>query len=232
MGGEGRRTGVEHKWSRALCSPTVFGAPLVRRTMAHWRLRPAEGAALAHRHLERQFRPPKAAPPPRLSEGGSARRSLPAGDQVPRRAVSAHGGRGARLQHRDPWPEDVQRRRHPLQAPVRGRARPAGRRERLRSRAISRRSSRPETAWCGWRASICRTAIRSARRNTLTSSPSWSGSSSMRASFSNTRSRWCWRAISMSFPTRATRRAPRTGSTTLCSCRRRGRSSASSWRSA
>ena len=80
---------------------------------------------------------------------------------MPRRAVPAHGGRGARLQHRDPWAEDVQRRRHPLEAPVRGRARPARRRERLRSRAMSRRSSRPETAWCGWRASIFRTAIRS-----------------------------------------------------------------------
>ena len=43
------------------------------------------------------------------------------------------------------------------------------------SRAISRRSFRPATASCGWRASICRTAIRSVRRNTRTSSCSWSG---------------------------------------------------------
>ena len=81
-------------------------------------------------------------------------------------------------------------------------------------------------------ASICRTAIPWARKNILISSPSWSGSSSMPASSSNTRSRWCWRAISMSFPTRATSRVPRTGSTTLCSCRRRGSNSASSSRSA
>ena len=55
---------------------------------------------------------------------------------MPRRAVPADGDRGAWLQHRDPWPEDVQRRRHSLQAAVRGRARTAGRRERLQSRYI------------------------------------------------------------------------------------------------
>ena len=59
-------------------------------------------------------------------------------------------------------------------------------------------------------------------RNTPISSPSWSGSSSTPASSSNTRSRWCWPAISTSFPTRATPRVRRIGSTTRCFCRRRG----------
>ena len=52
----------------------------------------------------------------------------------------------------------------------------------------------------------------------------------MRASSCNTRSRWCWPAISMSFRTRATRPAPRTGSNDALFCRRRARSSASCWR--
>ena len=38
----------------------------------------------------------------------------------------------------------------------------------------------------------------------------------------NTRSRWCWPAISTSFRTPATRPARSSGSTTRCSCRRRG----------
>src|SRR5271166_6195046 len=86
--------------------------------------------APAHRDLERQLRPPASAAPSRLSEGGEPRRALPAGDQVPRRAVSAPRSRGPRLQCRDAWAKGAHRRRHPRQAPVRGRPWPAGRRRR------------------------------------------------------------------------------------------------------
>src|ERR1700722_5662616 len=58
--------------------------PLAALSATHYPHDSAQGFRIAHRHLERQFGPPKAAPPPRLSEGGSARRSLPTRDQVPR----------------------------------------------------------------------------------------------------------------------------------------------------
>ena len=115
---------------------------------------------LAHRHLERQFDPPEAAPPPRLplrrfSQTFFACRKSSASTS----SFEAWRSRSFGLQHRDPWPEDIQRRCRPLQAAVRGRARPPRRSRTTRSRAISRRSSRPETGLCGWRASTFRTAI-------------------------------------------------------------------------
>ena len=99
-------------------------------------------------------------PSPRLSQGGRARRAVPAGDQVRRRGVPARRGRGPRLQCRDPRAEGLQRRRDPRQAPVRGRSAACRATTTTSSRATSRRSSRRRAACCGSPASTCRTATR------------------------------------------------------------------------
>ena len=128
-------------------------------------------------------------PPARLPEGGRARRDLPAGDQVPGRGVPARGDRGARLQRRDARAEDLQRRRHPVEASAGGRARPARRRER---RAIALSRSRHPLGLARAAAGEPLSAQRQSRsepRNTTTSSPSWTGSSATRANCSPTRSR-------------------------------------------
>ena len=103
------------------------------------------------------------------------RRDLPAGDQMRRRGVSARRDRGARLQCRDARAEDVQRRRDPRQAAVRSRAGPPGDPDDEQARYIEGVIPTDTTASCGSPASICRTAIRRARRNMPTSSPSWIG---------------------------------------------------------
>ena len=148
--------------------------------------------------------------------------ALPAGDQMPGRGVPAPSVRGAGLQCRAPRPEELQRRRHPLETSARGRpARPAGRRRR-RSGALSRgggldrrrrRSASPR--------STCPTAIRSARRNSPTSSPGWTAciAHAQRARSSRGAARAGRRL--QRHPRAARCARPEAGSATRCSSRRR-----------
>ena len=125
------------------------------------------------------------------------------------------------------WAEDVQRRRHPVQAAVRRRdARAAGRRER-RAGALYR-GGRPGRGRRGARrvASICPTAI-----------PSDTEKYPYKLAFMERLMRYtrerlnCEEPLVLAgdynvIPTPPTRTIPTAGSTTRCSCRRRGRTSA------
>ncbi len=91
----------------------------------------------------------------------SARHRLPAGNQERRRRLPARADRGAGLQRRSPRPEDLQRRRHPVEVQVRRGDAAAARRRRRRPCPLHRgRRFRPTAARCGWRRSTCPTATR------------------------------------------------------------------------
>ena len=67
-------------------------------------------------------------------------------------------------------------------------------------RATSRPRTGPTQASCASPRSICRTATRSAPRNSPTSSAGWSACTARRARCSPMRRRWCWAATTTSSP--------------------------------
>ena len=131
-----------------------------------------------------------------------------------------HRGRGrSRLQRRDTWPEELQRRSDLEPAAARGRGAGAARRPAWTSRHAT---SRPPPAASGWPRSTCPTATRSARTSSPTSSPGWSACARTPPHCWSSTSRWSWAAISTSFRSPWTAMTPRRGWATRCSSRRAG----------